>query len=1335
MTANAWRSFVPHHVVAELMHGTAEPLGRELRAEAVVLFADVAGFTTISEVLGRSGRHGTEELTQLLNAYFAPMIALIETYGGIIGKFGGDALTVLFFYAAATRSPVTRRAVSCALAMQRTTRTYAALQTSAGSFTLAMKAGLARGSVLCLNAGDPELRIEYLLAGRVLDQCAETEHYAGHGEVLVADELLTDLSDASVGRQVAGFSLIRALSNTAPPAPLAPLPQLTPLVERQIARFLHPSVAQRIAAGQLGFLNEHRPVTVLFVGFNGFAYDDNPQVGQQLRAYLAEVVRIIANYDGYLNKVDMGDKGSKYLVIFGAPVLHEDDEERALRCALELRLLPHCTVHIGINTGAVFCGQVGSSTRREYTVMGDPVNLAARLMQLARPHQIVVSASTQRAVATRFVWEALPLVRVKGKPEPQVVFSVQAASEQLPVVLHEPETNLPLVGRRGEQARIGAALATVANGQGQVLTLVGEAGLGKSRLVVETVRLAQTRGFVSCAGACQSYRSASAYLVWHSIWQRLFDLTPTGSLPNQIAQATAALQRRVPHLAQQLPLLGPVLKLAIADNAQTAELIDQVRLDSQRALLLAYLRAQAAADGPLLIVLEDCHWIDPLSRELLVFLGRNIATVPVCLLITTRPPDANEPLLHGLRHLPYVRELQLADLPADEARTFSMLKLTQRFGDIAQSHQHLAERLAERAQGNPYYIEELVNYLHDHGLSPQTDASLPEHELQLPTSLHSLVLSRIDQLSEDVKVTLRVASVIGRVFRAAWLWGSYPALGSPTQVRAQLELLSQVDLTLLEQPEPELVFLFKHSFTHEVAYESLSFALRDTLHAAVGAFIEHSFPDQLDDMVDLLAFHYGRSANQAKQRYYFRRAGAAAKAAFANATAIDYYQQSLALLTGAERGEVLHELGEVLQLTGAWDAAETAFREGLTLVTDQRAAALMRIALARLLTLTQHFAEALTLLEAARTSLTALAAWAELGQALEALSFALLEHGQLDQALGCAQERLHVATAHGDQAGLGAAHELLGTIAWVRGDHAPALEHLQQALASAATANHKLGAIIAGNDITGVYGAMGDYANALYHARQALATASAIGYQHAMGVLIATVGEIYRAQGALPEALICYEQSLVIVTTLGDDAAIRANLTNIATVYQAGGRYSEAETLLQRAIAIGSKLGMPDLVSQDRYRLARLYAHQGRYREALEVNREAQRLADELGTKEFSFLTTLLDRRLQVSLGELDPEAAVGSLLSLLPAWPAAAKRAEIQYTIWRVSPDCTAARLEAATLYQQLYEHTPDSQYRRRYATLTGEDLPQPPALPPPPILPGLAYGQLEPLLARVVG
>ena len=334
--------------------------------------------------------------------------------------------------------------------------------------------------------------------------------------------------------------------------------------------------------------------------------------------------------------------------------------------------------------------------------------------------------------------------------------------------------------------------------------------------------------------------------------------------------------------------------MTIPDTDLTSTLDPKLRKASLEDLLTRCLQARSATE-PLVVVLEDCHWIDPLSRDLLEVLVRAAAALPVLFVVTYRPAaDPGGGL--GLARLPHFAELALDELAPEDAELLIQSKLAQLFGEGTAAPAALVELVTTRAQGNPFYVEELLNYLRATGVDMQDESKL--RRLEAPESLHSLILSRIDTLEESQRRTLKVASVLGRSFRASVLPGVYPELGSIDDVRDDLRELRVADLVSLDR-EAEEAYIFKHVVTEEVTYESLPFATRAMLHDRTGDYIEATEADTIDQQLDLLAYHYWRSQNTDKKRHYLVRAGKAAQASYANAAAIDYYERVAPLLARA----------------------------------------------------------------------------------------------------------------------------------------------------------------------------------------------------------------------------------------------------------------------------------------------------------------------------------------------------------------------------------------------------------------------------------------------------
>ena len=1234
-----WLSFVPHNVAADLLASpAADPVGREQRFQAVALFVDISGFTAMSEALSKTGRDGSEEMTTALNGYFAPMIDLIQSYGGIVAKFGGDALTVLFPYNSASRQNAARRAAQCALDMQAAMPRYAAIPTHAGTFRLAMKAGLACGPVFCVTVGDSSLRLEYVVAGRVLDRCAEAQHFAEPGDVIIHNELIALMSEAELTpTRDDRFSRLSGLSHPEPKTPLPPLAAAAPESSRQFTAYLHPVIAQRLEMGEAQFVNEHRIVTVLFVGFGEYDYDDDPLAGIKLERYFAQVVQIINRYDGALNKIDMGDKGSKFIVLFGAPVAHEDDAERALRCALDLMAIADDApaLRIGITTASVYCGLVGGEARREYAVMGDGVNLAARLMQKAQAGQMLVDESTRHATPRHtltFKWAPLGPITIKGKAEPVETYELDGLGGGAAPRLPEPQYALPMVGRQAELEVAQSKLAMALANRGQIIGITAEAGMGKSRLAAEIIRLASEYGMYGYGGACLSYGTKSNYLVWRDILRGLFGLDSSWSPEQQIhhlEQELAAVDRlaQATPLQPRLPLLSVALNLPIPDNDLTRPLDAKTRKSLLETLIVEYVRYHTTL-APMLLVIEDAHWIDPLSQDLLEAVGRHIQNLPALLLILYRPPEMDDSggaivssRLSRVISLPHAAELRLAEFTPPEAEYLIALKLSQLFGPQANVPPTLLKQITKRAQGNPFYIDELINLIHDHNIDPEDTEALKN--LELPDSLHSLILSRLDQLDERAKTTIKVASVMGRLFKADWLWRVYPELGTPEEVRSHLTRLSRLDLTPLDKPDPELEYLFKHIVTRDVAYESLAVATRTMLHEQVGRFLEHLYTgsfgvQEVVAHLDLLAYHYGLSKNVDKQREYFRKAGEAAQAAYANEAAIHHFRQLLPLLNDDEKIPILLKLGQVLELVGEWDEAEGACRQALELSTksdDLKSQTLSQQALGNLLERQGDHDAALEWLKQSRAGFTQLGDSAGVSDVLEDIGSVYWQQGDYEAARALTTESLKLCRSLGDKMCIAHALQNLGNVAFDQDDYDDAQALYRESLELWRELGNRLGAANLLSNLGLVARNHGSYEAARELFDESLIMRRELGDRWGIADSLNCLGDVAKNLGALDRAQALHEESWRLFQEMGDRGRIAGALDDLGVVAYLQGDYEKARAFFEESVTMFRELKEKPDIANSLNNLGLAAAKLGDSVRAAGIFRESLTLCHELGDK------------------------------------------------------------------------------------------------------------------------
>ncbi len=899
--------------------------------------------------------------------------------------------------------------------------------------------------------------------------------------------------------------------------------------------------------------------------------------------------------------------------------------------------------------------------------------------------------------------------------------------------LGESALSGPLVGRAREIGTAWTVLDLARRGRGQVLGVTGGPGVGKSRLAAEIGLLARRLGFEVHAGACRAdgtttTTTTTAYLVWQPIWRALFAVDPSLEIAEQRVRLRATIAGRDRGSDERAPLLAPVVDLPMPDSDLTAPLEPQARTDLLRSLLLDQVRMLAAAT-PLLLVLEDCHWIDPASRALLDFLARNLADRPVLLVATSRPPEQAAAGLAALAFLPHFTELRVGDLLAEDAERLVAQRIRSLRGEDGDVPPAVVRQIVAWAGGNPFHLEELVAFLLAGGTDPLEPGVLAG--LDRPEDLRRLVLARTERLDAGEKATIEVASVIGERFAAAWIRGSHPAAGTPEQVRRHLERLAELDLTrqFTNSPEPE--YAFKHAITREAVYESLSAHERAALHEAVASYLERAHADRLSQLVHVLAHHYQQTPNIAKRREWLQAAANAARGAFATDSAIGYYEALLALLPAEQTGEPLVELGDLLRLASRWADAERAYTRALAVAgaSDRRVRAAATRGLGSVLPYTrpagQALRQAVDRLGEAVMEFQRLEDWPGLAATLERLAWTSWELGDFDGALAASEQQLTIATRAGDLVGVSAALENKGVVRWLTGNHAAALPLLEEALEVATGARYRPGVILAANDLGGVCFEDGDHVRAIRHFRRALSVAEEIGDRRMAARVIGNLGEAHRRQGEYGRAVRCFGHAFRAAAEIGDRPNMMIQAGNLAMAVAAQGREPEAEQLYARVVRLARQLAAQYALCEWLHQQARFLAAAGRPREAERANREALEIAAEHGQAGVELRARLLSLRLQVQLGRRDRGDAVRELRVLRNDRVDPPEQAAVLDALWQLDPSQEQARQEAAGLYRMLHERAPTVEYQEAYERLAGVTLPPGPPLPPPP--PGVGRAPLD--------
>jgi tetratricopeptide (TPR) repeat protein len=520
--------------------------------------------------------------------------------------------------------------------------------------------------------------------------------------------------------------------------------------------------------------------------------------------------------------------------------------------------------------------------------------------------------------------------------------------------------------------------------------------------------------------------------------------------------------------------------------------------------------------------------------------------------------------------------MMLADFTAEEAASLVELKLAHFFGKKAELPPVLLERIISGAGGNPFYIEELLNFLQDRNIAPDDIRAL--EALDLPDSLHSLILSRIDQLTESQKSTIKVASVVGRLFKAMMLWGAYPQLGQADHVKIDLDTLSRLDLTPLDTPEPELIYLFKSIITQEVAYNSMPYATRAMLHDMVGRFIELEYRESLEQYIDLLAHHYEHSENEAKKREYLLKAGEAAQADYNNATAITYYEKVLPLLPLRERTQVLLKLGNVLELVGRWDEAGKTYHKAMNL--SQRAGnrqqeAWAQTATAELLRKQGQYAAASEWLAKAKTIFEEANDQAGVGQVLKRAGTVAAQQGNYEEATSLYEASLILHRELDNQPEVASLVNNLGIIARLQNEPTVASYFYNESLSILRRLGDRRAIAVALNNLGNLALDNNDYAKARAYLEEALKIQREVGDKAYIANFLNNLGNMTRAQGDYEAATDLYIESLRINQELGEQRAIAYLLEDMGCLAAMQAEARRAWRLVGCAATLLEAIGAP----------------------------------------------------------------------------------------------------------------------------------------------------------------
>jgi len=1149
-----------------------EPETRWREVEGSIAFVDISGFTKLSERLAKRGKVGAEELTDAIGTCFTRLLAIAYGNGGGLIKFGGDALLLLFRGASHAE-----KAARAAVGMRRELRDIGKMDCNGVQVRLRMSVGIHSGTFNFFLVGDSHR--ELIITGPAASETVLMEGTAEAGEILVSQATATALPDSCLGDAKGEGILLKR----EPPGMAPERPETEPRIDdEEIVRYVPVAIRNELLAGTKE--PEHRRVTIAFVHFDDLdavcLEEGAKATADHLDALVTDVQRAADRHEVAFLASDIDRDGGKIILAAGAPASSGNDEEQMLLALREIvdqeRRIP---IRIGVNRGHVFAGDIGPPYRRTYTVMGDAVNLAARLMAKATSGQILSTEGLIELSHTAFETEAMEPFMVKGKARPVQALSIGAiagARQQ------ETASDIRIVGRESELRALLVALATARGGAGRLIEIVGDPGIGKSRLLDELREKAVDTTVVSAV--CDLYGASTPYGAFRGPMRNLLgiaDEEPADSARDRLREVLAAI---APHLVSRAPLIATVIDIEMEDTSETASIEDRFRR-SQTNEVVAELMARLLRPSAIVIV-DDAHWMDETSADLLRRLERGVADLPWLICVARRNTSEGFVASEGEGTIRLSLE-PLSPKHATEMVTIATEESPMRRDEIA--------TLAERSGGNPLFLKELV-------AAARTSADSLD---SLPESVEALIMARIDRLMPPDRNLLRRASVLGRSFRSDLL---VSILDGETP-----DASTWRRLTDFLRPDDGGSLSFTSALMRDGAYEGLPFRLRRQLHAQVGETIEKSAVGSPDDDAELLSLHFFHAQRYQEAWRYSLVAGERARGIFANAEAAGFYARALdsarhvSDLVPGELARVRELLGDVRDRMGAYREAAEAYQAVRRLVAGDpvaEARLMLKISwsqawLSRYSNALRWITRGLQVLDDIESE-TASSQRAEL---MVAYARFLQEQGRHDRAIQWCKKSIAEAARSGNKKALADAHRFLD---WAHFD----------------------------------LGQRGDATSS----REALRLYEEIGDLAGQDAVLNNMGIVAFWQNDWDEAVRLWRRAEEIADKIGNPVDAAYTMCNIAETLAEQGHLDEAETNLREAMRLWQGAGYRGGAAYAKIHLGRVAARSGRFDEAMRLLDEARKESRDVGSD-----VEVLEAEVRIAechVLRAEPEAALESVRS-----------------------------------------------------------------------------------------
>lgn len=1198
------------------------PERRWRNVEGTMVFADISGFTALSERLATKGRIGAEELVETLSRVFGAMLDTAAGRGGQLLKFGGDALLFLF-----DGDDHVRQAASTAVEMRAELRRASETPTSVGRLSLSVSIGVHAGTFDLFLVG--ESHRELVVLGPGTSAVVAAEGSARAGEIVVSPSTAAVLPPGSVRPRQDGALLLRW--RQAPVDPVGTHDDRP--TDAAAARELMPELLVSSFEGTRPD-PAHRVASISFMRFSGtdaILADDGPEVlADRLHDTLAIVQGAFVEQDIALLCIDCDHDAGKIFCSAGVPLTSEDDEGRLLRAATTIvHATPPLPLQVGVNRGHVFVAEIGTPRRAAYSAMGDTTNTAARICGKAAPGTVLVHPAVLEH--SRTVYEAQPVgpFTFKGKAQPQLLHQL---GDEIGTRARRADTTAPMVGRRSELETIRSLLGDTLGGRGGGVVVDGAVGVGKTRLVTES--LLDWPG-ATVAVHAEPYGTTNSYRVFRDALRSLLGVErgPSAVMAGRLGEA---VQRVAPELQPWLALIADVAQIAVDPSDEVLALLPRYRPDRTADVIIELL--DTVITEPTVFRIEDAHWADDQSAHLARRLALAARSRPWAVIVVRRD-DAGGVVLDR------ATELHLTELDADDLRAV-VIGLT----EASPLRPLEVDLIVERAGGNPLFAAELVSVLRVVG-----DVGA------VPYSLQGALAARVDALDPLARRVLSYASVLGRSFRRAVLAGVLER-ESVVVDEATIDRLAR-----FLEPDGDERWRFRNGLVRDVTYDGLGFHVRERLHLEAGETVEQMSDDPAAD-ADVLALHFSAAADHRRALQYSDLAAQRAERSHAFPSAIAHLERAvtasrrLAELDAASRAELLVRLGACRDQAGMLREALDALGSAVRSIDDPVRRAEVRLLRAQVRERAGSFPPALSEVTQVRRSLDGVSDPRCPALRARCAAFRALVRQRQDRA-DAARRAAEAAVDEAERAGEpGALARALGVLCWARlvsGDDDP-LRDAQRAIDLFEEVGDRVGQANMANNL-GVYAYYtGDWDETLRRYEQAEEAFRTIGNVTDAALAAANTGEVLVNQGRLDEAEPRLRDAARTLRAAGHLLFAAFAEMHLGRLFTALGELDRAEAVLRRCVAETGELGSTLSAYESAIHLATCLLRGGRAVEALDLLADAESNTAE-DTSIFDAARALVEAEALCALG--DPDAAIERVVAGVDA----ARRRDLGFDLGRL--------------------------------------------------------------------